>query len=855
MEAARQVSATIPEADLPSGSVLYTHLGCGGGAGSNSSAIPQEGAGADGESATPGSSTTTGSGAAGGTAQGDNAGGGGGGASALCVVATAASDCSGGTIIAVAGGGGGAAGAVSQGAAPPAVSGASGGQGAPGSAAGGSGDASGCSGTGGTGSCSGGGGGTGTAPGSGGSGALAGTPGSAGNGGSASAAGSATGGNSNAAGGGGGGGLYGGGGGAAGQSTGPNASVSGTGGGAGSSLWNTGFGASPTFSTVSTAGPNCGASTSQCTDLSSGNGSGGQAGRTGANGVLEVTFTVGGVAADSSFSTQPSSTAASGTAFATQPAVTLEDAAAALVGGDPVRLSIATHPVAGSGTLTCTANPMASDSSGIAAFAGCAITGPVGSYTLEATDTADGAVVATSTAVTVVPGPAAQLVFVTGPSGIQAGSTITPAVTVSVEDSSGNVETADNTTQVGLTIGNTAGGATLTGGGPVTVSDGVATFAGLSVDRAGSGYTLVASSTPAHPPRPRGRSTSCRGQPTGWSSSSSLHQRCAGAAMAAAVTVAVEDASGNVETGDSTTTVSLSFGTNPGHAVLTGGGLVTVSDGVATLAGLSVDRAGSGYTLVASSSPSYASSASTSFSVTPGAPTQLAFVQQPTATSAGAAISPAVRVAVEDAQGNVETGDNTTTVTMNLGTNTSGATLSGGGPVTVSSGVATFAGLSVDRSASGYSLVAASIPAHASATSSAFAVTPGAPTKLVFVQQPTITAAGAAFSPAVTVAVEDALGNVETGDNATQITLELGTNPGAATVSAVHGDGLGRNGDLPDPGRQPDRGRATRWWRPARPRIPPPPRLPSRSRPAPRASWPSCNSRPPRRPARPSPRA
>ena len=92
-----QVVATIPAANLPAGSVLYSHLGCGGGAGLTT---PTAGAGGTGESNSgAGSATATGSGAAGGIAQSDNAGGGGGGGSALCVVASASTNCSGGTII------------------------------------------------------------------------------------------------------------------------------------------------------------------------------------------------------------------------------------------------------------------------------------------------------------------------------------------------------------------------------------------------------------------------------------------------------------------------------------------------------------------------------------------------------------------------------------------------------------------------------------------------------------------------------------------------------------------------------------------------------------------------------------
>jgi outer membrane protein assembly factor BamB len=97
-----------------------------------------------------------------------------------------------------------------------------------------------------------------------------------------------------------------------------------------------------------------------------------------------------------------------------------------------------------------------------------------------------------------VVGPPAKLAFVQGPSNTAAGATITPAVTVAVEDANGNVETSDNATQVSLAIGTNPAGGTLSGGSAVTVASGVATFSGLSIDKAGTGYTLTASSTPAY---------------------------------------------------------------------------------------------------------------------------------------------------------------------------------------------------------------------------------------------------------------------------------------------------------------------------------------------------------------------
>ena len=115
----------------------------------------------------------------------------------------------------------------------------------------------------------------------------------------------------------------------------------------------------------------------------------------------------------------------------------------------------------------------------------------------------------------------------------------------------------------------------------------------------------------------------------------------------------------------------------------------------------------------------------------PGPPAKLAFVQGPSNTTVGAAITPAVKVAVEDANGNVETSDNATTVSLAIATNPGGGALSGGAAVTVSSGIATFPGLSIDKAGTGYTLAASSTPSYTGATSTAFNVATGTPPGLV----------------------------------------------------------------------------------------------------------------------------
>ncbi len=86
-----------------------------------------------------------------------------------------------------------------------------------------------------------------------------------------------------------------------------------------------------------------------------------------------------------------------------------------------------------------------------------------------------------------------QLVFTVEPATTLAGVAITPAVTVTAQDASGNLAYSFNGT-VTLALSGGTSGAILTGGS-ITAVNGVATFPALSVDRGGTGYTLGASAT------------------------------------------------------------------------------------------------------------------------------------------------------------------------------------------------------------------------------------------------------------------------------------------------------------------------------------------------------------------------
>ncbi len=91
------------------------------------------------------------------------------------------------------------------------------------------------------------------------------------------------------------------------------------------------------------------------------------------------------------------------------------------------------------------------------------------------------------------PTSAAKLSFTVQPSDATAGTAILPAITI--QDAFGNtVPTATNA--VTVAIGANPGGGTLSGVTTVNPVNGVASFPGLSVDMAGTGYTLAASSVP-----------------------------------------------------------------------------------------------------------------------------------------------------------------------------------------------------------------------------------------------------------------------------------------------------------------------------------------------------------------------
>jgi hypothetical protein len=143
---------------------------------------------------------------------------------------------------------------------------------------------------------------------------------------------------------------------------------------------------------------------------------------------------------------------------------------------------------------------------------------------------------------------------------------------------------------------------------------------------------------------------------------------------------------------------------------------------------------------------------------------------------AGSAVSIPPSVVVTDAQGNRQAG-----VTVTFAVTSGGGTITGATAVTDSSGVATLGSWTLGTTAGTNTL---------SATCNGFAGSPltftatglvGPIAQLAYATQPSTVVPGQPISPAVTLLVEDANGNIVTTDNST-VTIAIGNNPAAATL-------------------------------------------------------------------------
>jgi hypothetical protein len=258
-----------------------------------------------------------------------------------------------------------------------------------------------------------------------------------------------------------------------------------------------------------------------------------------------------------------------------------------------VSIAIDANPTGGrlAGTLSVAAVD------GVADFGDLRIDQAGSGYTLSATTS--GLDPSTSASFDIMaPVSATHLTFITQPTDTRAGDPIAPAVQVAAQDNSGNTVTGF-TGSITVAIKNNPTGGVLSGTTTVDAVNGVASFADLAIDKAGSGYSLAAvsaslsggssSSFDVTVPPPPPTQLAFTVQPSSVQTGQSISPPVK--------VTALNDAGDPVTTFTGQITVALT--NNPLGATLSGTLTVRAVNGVATFSDLHIDLPGVDYKLTA----------------------------------------------------------------------------------------------------------------------------------------------------------------------------------------------------------------------------------------------------------------
>ncbi len=453
--------------------------------------------------------------------------------------------------------------------------------------------------------------------------------------------------------------------------------------------------------------------------------------------------------------------------------VTARDQYGNLIAGKSITL-------AATGTGNTVTNPSApTDANGMA-------TGSLSSTKAETkiiTATVGTVSIAQQPTVAVNPAVASNLNFVVQPAAsTTAGATMTPAVQVEIRDQFANrVSTATN--GVALVMANNPGGGTLTGGGTVPAVTGVATFAGLSIDKAGTGYTLSAAST-GLTAQTSSAFTITTGAAAAIAATSPTSQTAtAGTAVSSPPSVIVRDANGNPVAG-----VAVTFALAAGNGTLTGGSQTTNAGGVATVGGWTLSPTAGTNTMTASSGTLSGGPVTFTATGTAGAASSIAVnAGNGQSATAGSPVATPPSIIVKDVNGNVVTG---VAVTFAIGSG--GGTVSPAIPVaTGTDGVATVTSWTLGPTAGTNTLTATSGTLSGSPVTFTATGTPGA-AATVGANSPTsqTATAGTAVSSPPSVIVKDANGNPVAGVAVMFAVAAGGGAVNPTTAVATSGSGL-----------------------------------------------------------------
>ena len=472
-----------------------------------------------------------------------------------------------------------------------------------------------------------------------------------------------------------------------------------------------------------------------------------------------------GVATQLVLVTQPSTTSSSGTALSTQPVLRVEDAfhnAVTTATGSVTALSTPSASLSGYSQALATGT-------GTATFSGLTITGPASSYTLSFTYLALPAV--TSNAISMT-SQATKLVVTNSPSATALNGvalTVSPVVTYQNANST-PVNPVSCSVSVAIQSGSPSGELSNT---TPTCTNGVATFADLTITGAVGTYTLVFSST-------------------GITSATSTVTLSAGSAFGLLISntpsttytsgvnlttqpvIKIVDQSSNVVT-SATGTVTASIQTGNGTI---SGASATITSGVATFTALQITGSDASYTLRFSNG----SLSTATMTLTPQpAATKLVISTQPSSTVVNGVALAQVPVVLAANVSGVPVSSATGSVSAAV---TIGSVVLSRTSATFVNGVATFTALSLTGIVGNYTLTFSST-GLTSVVSTTIALTLGAASKLAITTQPSASATdGLAFSIQPVIAVQDVGGNAVTTSSPT-ITGTVSTTLGSLAVPSV----------------------------------------------------------------------
>lgn len=355
-------------------------------------------------------------------------------------------------------------------------------------------------------------------------------------------------------------------------------------------------------------------------------------------------------------------------------------------------------------------------------------------------------------AISVNPANPSQLLVITGPVDSIAGASI-PQMTIRAVDAFGNTATQFSS-NITLAIGSNPGSGTLSGTKVVAATSGSANFTGLSINKAGSGYTLVASAAGLSSATSSSFNILAAAPSTLTIVSGNNQSAIVGNALTNPLVVKVQDSYGNPISG---VTVDWS--------ITSGSGSFSTSSTSSDLSGLATNTFTTSQTAGASSLQAQIRSTAINATLTatalPGSSVNTIAWQTVPSTSYTASNSVAMTsfsVKILDAYGNVMTNNNTISVTLSLATGT--GTLGGTLTKTVTAGVATFSNITYTK-AETISLIATESSAGANITSGLITVAPASPASsqsTILALSNNVGANGVATSN-IQVTLKDAFGN------------------------------------------------------------------------------------------------